>query len=268
MDTYDLKKDIIEVGRRCWLRGWVAANDGNISIRLSENRILATATGQSKGFLTPDQIVVVDRAGRLVEGDRQPSSELQMHLLIYERRPQVGAIFHAHPPYCTAHAVAGRPLSECVLPEIVVTLGAVPLAAYGTPSTREVPESLLPLIDQHDAFLLANHGALTVGRDVFQAYYRMESIEHFAHILYLARGLGDVRILDRGQVEKLYQVRANYGLTGPIPACQSCPAPPGPPGGAPPPESAVSPAGPLPSQEELVRQVVTAVLDKLGHRSG
>ncbi len=220
MNEYDLKKDIIEIGRRCWLRGWVAANDGNISVRLGENEILTTATGQSKGFLTPDMIVKVDRHGHLLEGERQPSSELQMHLLVYEQRPEVGAVFHAHPPYCTAHAVAGLPLAECVLPEIVVTLGSVPLARYGTPSTAEVPDSLRPYLEHHDAFLLENHGALTLGGDLFQAYYRMESIEHFAHIMYLARGLGAVNVLDRQQVEKLKAIRTRYGLQGDVPLCR------------------------------------------------
>jgi len=220
MNIYDVKKDIIEVGRRCWLRGWVAANDGNISVRISDTEILATATGQSKGFLTPDMVVRVDRQGRLLEGDIRPSSEIQMHLLVYDQRPEIRAVFHAHPPYCTAHAVAGLPLSHCVLPEIVVSLGAVPLAPYGTPSTLEVPESLRPYLSGYDAFLLQNHGALTLGRTIFEAYYRMESIEHFAHILYLARGLGAVNVLSRDQVDKLRQIRTGYGLTGEVPECR------------------------------------------------
>lgn len=220
MNEYDVRKDIIEVGRRCWLRGWVAANDGNISVRISPDEILATATGQSKGFLTPDLIVKVDRRGHLLEGQIKPSSEILMHLLAYDERPEIRAVFHAHPPYCTAHAVAGIPLQECVLPEIVVTLGEIPLAQYGTPSTEEVPQSLLPYLQNHDAFLLENHGALTLGQDVFEAYYRMESIEHFAHIIYLARGLGSVNLLTQSQVEKLSQLRSRYGLPGEVPLCR------------------------------------------------
>jgi L-fuculose-phosphate aldolase len=220
MNEYDIKKDIIEVGRRCWLRGWVAANDGNISVRISENEILATATGQSKGFLTPELIVKVDHRGNLLEGKTKPSSEIQMHLLVYEERPEIRAVFHAHPPYCTAHAVAGIPLRDCVLPEIVVTLGEIPLAEYGTPSTEEVPQSLLPHLRNHDAFLLENHGALTLGKNLFEAYYRMESIEHFAHIIYLARGLGSVNLLTQTQVEKLSQIRSRYGLQDEVPMCR------------------------------------------------
>lgn len=221
MNEYEVKKAILETGRRCWLRGWVAANDGNISARVGDNEFLTTASGQSKGFLTADMILRVDRHGNVLEGRMRPSTELRMHLLVYEHRPDVGAVFHAHPPACTAHAVAGMPLSDCVLPEIVVTLGAVPLAEYGTPSTAEVPDSLLPYVRDHNAFLLQNHGALTLGKDVFDAYYRMESIEHFAHIHILARGLGHVNVLTPGQVEKLMAIRATYGLPGTAPACRT-----------------------------------------------
>ena len=219
MNEYETRKAIIETGRRCWLRGWVAANDGNISARLSDDVILTTASGQSKGFLTNEMIIAVDRRGNVLEGSLKPSSELKMHLLVYDRRPDVRAVFHAHPPCCTAHAVAGLPLSECVLPEIVVTLGSIPLAEYGTPSTAEVPDSLLPYIDRHAAFLLQNHGALTTGKDVFDAYYRMESIEHFAHIHILSRQLGHVTVLTPEQVEKLMDIRATYGLAGEAPPC-------------------------------------------------
>jgi len=219
MNEQKIVSDIIEVGRRCWQRGWVAANDGNISVRISENEILATVTGVSKGFLTPEMIVKVDPEGDLIEGSLKPSSEIQMHLLVYKKRPDIYAVFHAHPPFCTAHAVAGLSLSECVLPEIVVTLGQIPLAKYGTPSTPEIPQSLLPYIENHDAFLLQNHGALTLGKDVYEAYYRMESIEHFAHILYLARGLGSVNMLEKSQVEKLQAIRSRYGFTGNVPLC-------------------------------------------------
>jgi len=220
MNEYDIKKDIIEVGRRCWQKGWVASNDGNISVRISEKEILTTATGQSKGFLTPDLIVKVDRKGNLLDGDLKPSSEIQMHLLVYDKRPEIRAVFHAHPPYCTAHAVTGLSLSECVLPEIVVSLGAIPLAQYGTPSTLEVPESLVPYLEKYNAFLLENHGSLTLGGDLYEAYYRMESIEHFAKILYLARGLGSVHLLDQNQVDKLKDIRSRYGLEGDLPVCR------------------------------------------------
>lgn len=262
VNEYDIRKDMIEVGRRTWLKGWVAANDGNFSVRLSDNEILTTATGQSKGFLTPSLIVKVDRQGKLLEGDYQPSSEIQMHLLVYEKRPDVKAVCHTHPPYCTAHAVASQPLSECVLPEIVVTLGAVPLANYGTPSTPEIPESLLPYIENYDAFLLQNHGALTLGRDIFQAYYRMESIEHFAHILFLARGLGAVNVLDQEQVEKLRQIRARYGLTGEVPLCRPRPSVPAS-ATIPDPEA---PAGSPPAGPAGLDRLVELITDKIMSR--
>lgn len=272
MNEYDLKKDMIEIGRRCWQRGWVAANDGNFSVRISETEILTTATGQSKGFLTPDMIVRVDRRGQLLEGAYPPSSELQMHLVVYDRRPEVAAVVHAHPPYCTAHAVAGLPLSDCVLPEIVVTLGAVPLARYGTPSTLEIPDSLRPYLDRHDAFLLQNHGALTLGRDIFQAYYRMESIEHFAHILFLAKSLGPVNVLDRCQVEKLQEIRARYGLPGEAPPCRYCDRGPGqtaePAGVLRTGETggAESPPGDAAAWESLVERITDAVMARFRQR--
>jgi len=216
------KKDIIEIGRRLYQKGFVASHDGNISVRVSENEIVATATGVCKGFLCLDDIVLVDMHGNKIAGRGEPSSELKMHLVVYEKRPDVSAVVHAHPPVATGFAVAGIPLAQCILPEVVISLGAVPVAAYGTPSTHEVCDSIAPLVQKSEAFLLANHGVATLGEDVFQAYYRMETVEHFARILLTSRLLGNVNVLSREQVDKLIEVRRKAGVHGRLPDCESC----------------------------------------------
>jgi L-fuculose-phosphate aldolase len=219
---YQKKRDIIEIGRRLHRKGFVASNDGNISIKVSDHEILATVTGVSKGFLSSDDVVVVDPLGRKLSGGGEPSSELKMHLVIYEKRPDVKAVVHAHPPVATGFAVAGIPLAQCILPEVVVSLGAVPVADYGTPSTLEVCDSIASHVQNAEAFLLANHGAVTMGEDVFQAYYRMETVEHFAKILLTAKLLGRVNVLSPAQVEKLVELRKKSGVTRRLPSCETC----------------------------------------------
>jgi len=216
------KKDIVEIGRRLYQKGFVASHDGNISIRIGAAEILATPAGVCKGFLGSEDVVLVDTQGRKVAGKGEPSSELKMHLLVYQRRPDVKAVVHAHPPVSTGFAVAGIPLAQCILPEVVVSLGAVPVAAYGTPSTHEVCDAIAPYVEKSEAFLLANHGVVTLGENVFQAYYRMETVEHFAGILLTARLLGNVNVLSREQVEKLIEVRRTAGVQGKFPDCESC----------------------------------------------
>ena len=189
------RADIVEVGRRLWARGYVASNDGNISVRLDEHRLITTPKSVSKGFMTPDMMVTTDLRGRILSGDRHPSSELLMHLAVYEQRPDVHAIVHAHPPIATGFAVAGIPLTNAVLAEVVTTLGSIPIADYGTPSTTELADAVRRHIRAHDGLLLANHGAITVAQEVFAAYYKMETIEHFAQISLTARLLGGERLL-------------------------------------------------------------------------
>ncbi|MBN2201549.1 class II aldolase/adducin family protein [bacterium] len=208
--------EIIEVGRRMWIKGWVASNDGNISIRLKGGGFLATATGVSKGFLTPAMLVRLDRNGRPAPGRNRhrPSSEIRMHLEVYRRRPDIGAVVHGHPPYATAFAVAGIPLDRNILPEAVLTLGAVEVAPYGTPSTDEIPDAIAPLIECSDVVLLANHGALAFGADLLTAYHRMETLEHTATITHLAMGLGRVKTIPKAQMKKLMELREKLGIQG------------------------------------------------------
>jgi L-fuculose-phosphate aldolase len=220
MQTEDeLRADIVEVGRRLYARGYTASNDGNISVRLGEGRLLMTPTGVCKGFMDARMMCITDLDGRKLAGERNPSSEIQMHLEVYRQRPEIQAVVHAHPPIATAFAVAGIPLDRAVLAEVVTTLGSVPIAEYATPSTKELPEAVRKYVKAHDGMLLANHGALTLGADLFSAYYKMETIEHFANISFVARMLGGERLLSREEVVRLQGLRGRYGIASPAPIC-------------------------------------------------
>ena len=214
-----IRADIVEVGRRLYARSYVASNDGNITVRLDERRLITTPKSVSKGFMTPDMMVVVDFDGKKVAGERDASTELPMHLEVYRNRPDVNAVVHAHPPLATGFAVAGIPLTRAVLAEVITTLGSIPIAEYGTPSTAELPDAVRKYIKAHDGLLLANHGALTCGPSVMAAYYKMETIEHFAKISLVARMLGGENLISRGEVERLQGLRAFYGIPAPAPLC-------------------------------------------------
>src|SRR6184192_4572756 len=214
-----LRAEIVEVGRRMYARGYTASNDGNISARLGPDRLLMTPKSVCKGFMTPDMMCVTDLEGKKLAGERDPSSEMQMHLEVYRQRPDAGAVVHAHPPIATGFAVAGIPLDRAVLAEVLTTLGSIPIAEYATPSTRELPEAVRKHIKAHDGMLLANHGALTVGPDLFGAYYKMEIIEHFAKISLVARLLGRQNLISREEVMRLQQLRGTYGVAAPAPIC-------------------------------------------------
>jgi L-fuculose-phosphate aldolase len=219
---YEARRAIVDIGRRIWQRGYVAANDGNLSVRLAGDRVVVTPTGRSKGFLKANDLVVVTLEGATVSGSLEPTSELAMHLFAYRRRPDVGGVVHAHPPRATAFAAAGVPLAECVLPEVILTLGSVPLAAYATPSTHEVPRSIEDLITSYSAVLLKNHGVLTLGSDLEQAYFRLETVEHFADITLAAKLLGGPAPLSQEEVRKLLHVREKLGITAEPAACVEC----------------------------------------------
>jgi L-fuculose-phosphate aldolase len=219
MNVDALRADIVEVGRRMYARGYTASNDGNISVRIDENRLLMTPKSVCKGFMTPDMMCITDLDGRKLEGDRDPSSEMLMHLEAYRQRPDVRAVVHAHPPTATGFAVAGIPLDKAVLAEVLTTLGSIPIAQYATPSTSELPAAVRQYIKAHDGMLLANHGALTVGADLFSAYFKMETIEHFAKISLVARLLGGENLIAREEVLRLQDLRGTYGIKAPAPIC-------------------------------------------------
>ena len=211
---FEIKKEICDVGHKLWLKGFVAANDGNISVKLNENEYYCTPTGVSKGSLTPDMIIKVDKNGNKLEGKLNPSSEIKMHMRVYRERPDVTAVVHAHPPVATAFTVADIDLDQYILPEAVLTIGDVPTCDYGTPSTMEIPDSLDPYIQNHDAFLLRNHGALTVGCDLTKAFFIMEEVEFNAIICKNAMELGAVHEIPGPQLKKLMELRKKMNLPG------------------------------------------------------
>ena len=207
------REDMVRVCRLIYEKGWAAMNDGNVSIRLDGDRVLCTPTAVSKGMVTADDLIACDMSGNKVEGQRDRTSEITMHLTIYSMRPDVGAVVHAHPPVATGFATAGRALDKALLPEVIIQLGLVPLAAYGLPGTPALSDGMLPFIPHYDALLLANHGCTSYGRDVWEAFFRMEMVEHFARITFVAEMLGGARPLPRDEVEKLFSARARYNVT-------------------------------------------------------
>jgi L-fuculose-phosphate aldolase len=205
------RSDICSVGRWIHDRGYVASTDGNISVRLGPDRILITPTAVSKGMMNPNDMVVIDLEGKRVSGLRKPSSELGMHLLIYRLRPDVNAVCHAHPPTATGYAAAGIPLDKPILCELVIGLGCIPVARYGTPGTSELCTEIEPYVQGHDAILMANHGVVTYGPDLLTSFLRMETTEHFAQVSLVTERLGRKVLLSGADVEKLVAARARYG---------------------------------------------------------
>lgn len=203
MDHAADRAALVSSGRRLDALGFAPATDGNVSARLGPDRFLLTPAGREKGGLAPEDLLVVDLEGRVVEGTGRPSTETPMHLLCYRRRENVGGVVHAHPPVATAFAAAGVPLDAPVMPEIVLTVGPVPLVPYAAPGSEDLARALEPWVDGHDAFLLASHGVLTLGRDVKEALHRMERVEHLAKVTLAARLLGGPRALTDAQVGTL-----------------------------------------------------------------
>jgi L-fuculose-phosphate aldolase len=249
MGEFEIKKMICEIGKRVWTRGYVAANDGNISVKMNEKEVLTTPTGVSKGFMTPDMIIKIDMKGNVLSGNSNfnPSSEAKMHLDVYDQRPDVKSVLHAHPPYCTSFAVANIPLNKCVLPEAIIVIGSVPIAEYGLPSTNELPDAIRPHLQKSEAILMQNHGALTLGPDLLTAYHRMETLEHTAHIVHLARQLGNVNVLPQQEADRLMDIRDRFNIPGKITACQAA-------------ESVQKSSS---ASEDTVRDITKRVLDKL-----
>jgi L-fuculose-phosphate aldolase len=211
LSEHELRREMIRVGRLMWERGYVAATDGNLSVRLGANRLLVTASGVSKGFLSDEDLIIIGMDGKPVSAyrgrDSRPSSEMAMHLEVYRQRPDVNAVVHAHPPMSTAFSIAGVSLARCVIPEVIVTLGGIPTAEYATPGTSEVPGTIKTAIRDYDALILAHHGSLTVADTLWEAYLRLEKVEHTAEITLAAHQLGQVNTLSPQAVEKLTEKR-------------------------------------------------------------
>lgn len=229
MEQREIREQIVDYARRCYERGMIVAGDGNISVRIAPDRILATPSGVSKGWMSPEMIVLVDLEGRPLETTKyRVSSEFPMHQIIYRHRPDIHAVVHAHPPHATGFAVAGLALDKAILSEVVLTLGCVPLARYGTPSTDELTAAIEPYLAYHDALLMANHGAVAYAETIEKAFNKLETLEHTARISLIARSLGNENTLPGEAIEKLYEIRERGGMMRPeARAGQACPSPPG-----------------------------------------
>ena len=210
-----LREEIVRAGRMMYDRGWIAANDGNLTARLDGRRILATPASVCKGDMRPEDLIVCDNEGNRITGERPRTTEMGMHVAIYAARPDIQAVVHAHPPVATGFAVAGRALNLGLMPELVVSMGSVPLAEYGLPGTPALVEGMRPYIPKYNAILLANHGAVCYGETVPQAYARLETLEHLARIALVAEMLGGPKVLPRAEVQKLFDARARYGVSVP-----------------------------------------------------
>ena len=264
VNEFELRKQICEVGKRIYNRNMAAANDGNISVKLNDKEWLCTPTGVSKGFMTPDYICKVDSKGNVIQanGSYRPSSEIKMHMRVYEKRDDVKAVVHAHPSYATSFAIAGIPLTQPIMPEAVIFLGCVPIVEYGTPSTMEIPDNVEKYLEHYDAVLLESHGALTWGRDLMSAYHMMESLEFYAELLYKSKMLGGPKELSRSRVKRLYELRKQFGIPGRHPAelclnrngtnCHNCSAAQ---------SDDNMPAG---ASDDLVREITEKVIRSLG----
>jgi len=263
VNEWELKKQIVEMGRRIWTRGYVAANDGNITALLNDNELLTTPTGVSKGFMTVDMIIKCDRTGKVIAGNPgyRPSSEVKMHLEVYKERPDIRSVVHAHPQYATSFAVAGIELNKCVLPEAIIVMGAVPIAPYGLPSTMEIPDRMRPFIKNSDVILLENHGALTLGTDLLNAYHKMETLEHTASIVWKAIQLGNMNVLPEDERDRLMSLREKFNLKGRVTVCDSTPM-----ASSPHPAAAGErlPAG---VSEDRIRDITAQVIARLAQRS-
>lgn len=211
-DESVLRLEICDIGKRVYARGMGAANDGNISVRIGDV-ILTTPSGVSKGFMTPEILCKVDLEGNLIEDSNngyKPSSEIKIHLEVYKQRSDIQAVVHAHPLYATAYAVCHQPLTKQILPEATMIFGEVPVAKYGTPSTSELPESLVQYLDTHDVILMENHGAISYGNNLFSAYSKMEALEYYANMHYLLYGIDKPVELTNENVARLVDLRQTY----------------------------------------------------------
>ncbi len=221
MEESQARKLIIEVGKLMYERAYVVSSDGNVSIRLDENRVMASPTMTCKGRMIEEGLAITDMDGKALN-DKKASSELAMHLLVYKMRPDVKAVCHAHPPHGSAFAVAGLAIDQPILSEVILTLGCVPLTEYGTPSTDELTNSMIPFVAHHNALLMANHGAVAYGDDLWQAFDRLETLEHTAKIAILSRALGGANNLPPDAIEKLINIREKAGYLTESARCQSC----------------------------------------------
>lgn len=222
MREWEIKELLCDIGRRVYQREFVAANDGNFSVRLPDNTILATPTLVSKGYMTPEDIIKIDMDGNVIEGRKKPTSETRMHIFVYKNRSDINAIVHAHPPYATAWAIVGEQLPKCVMPEVEVLIGEIPITEYAPPGSQALAESLKTFIEKHYVFLLSNHGVLATGRDLMEAHFRMEIVEHYCKILMLAKQIGQIRKLSPEQMRHIFDIKKDIGVSDSRLNCENC----------------------------------------------
>ncbi|GAB5402578.1 MAG: class II aldolase/adducin family protein [Aureliella sp.] len=215
VNAHKIKQDICEIGRRIYNKGFAAANDGNITVRISDNEVLCTPTMHSKGFLKPDDISTIDMTGKQISGRKKRSSEALLHLEIYKQRPEIKSVVHCHPPHATAFAVAREPIPQCVLPEVEVFLGDVPITKYETPGGQAFADTIIPFVEKSNVIILANHGTVSFGEDVEKAYWWTEILDAYCRILMLSRQLGRVNYLDQNQSQELLDLKDKWGFTDP-----------------------------------------------------
>lgn len=215
LNTHKIKQDICEIGRRIYAKGFAAANDGNITVRISENEVLCTPTMHSKGFLKPEDISTIDMTGKQIAGQKKRSSEALLHLEIYKQRPELKSVVHCHPPHATAFAVAREPIPQCVLPEVEVFLGDVPITKYETPGGQAFADTIVPFVKKCNVMILANHGTVSFGEDVEKAYWWTEILDAYCRILMLSRQLGRVNYLDQRESTELLQLKDKWGFSDP-----------------------------------------------------
>jgi L-fuculose-phosphate aldolase len=221
-NEWQARKDICEVGRRLYDKGFAAANDGNISVRLAPDRILCTPTGVSKGFLKPDDLGIVDLEGKQISGTKKRTSEILLHLSVYKARPDIGGVLHCHPPHATAFAMVHETIPKCVLPEVEVFLGEVPIARYETPGTQIFADTVLPYVHNCNTMLLANHGSVAFSQNIMTAYFNTEIIDAYCRMLILAKQLGPVQYLNEKQVGELLQFKKRLGIDDPRLHMEDC----------------------------------------------
>jgi L-fuculose-phosphate aldolase len=255
LNEWEMREALCEVGRRIWKREYVAANDGNFSVRLSEDVVLCTPTLVSKGFMKPEDLVLITPDGKHISGRLRMTSEIKMHLEIMRQRPEVRSVVHAHPPNATAFAVARHAIPKCVLPEIEVFIGEIPIVPYETPGTQIFADVIVPFLEHHTCFLLTNHGAVCVGKDPYEAYYRMETIEQYCRILILASQIGEWNRIGTDKIMDLLQIRQKLGYTDRRVAekCELCDS--GVPG-----EIGISPD----EESQIVAEITRRVIERLG----
>ena len=215
MNAHKIKQDICEIGKRIYNKGFAAANDGNISVRINENEVLCTPTMHSKGYLTPEDIATVDMSGKQIAGRKKRSSEALLHLEIYKQRPELKSVVHCHPPHATAFAVAREPIPQCVLPEVEVFLGDVPITKYETPGGQAFADTIRPFVDKTNVIILANHGTVSYGETVERAYWWTEILDAYCRILMLARSLGRVSYFKEGEERDLLNLKKQWGFEDP-----------------------------------------------------